>query len=364
MESFKKLYDYLQNILQKMGTSSLSLVEWPKENHTSMDYTLTLKDSSTLFALNFFLDDFYNQKETSEKFKNYRNTLLKLILGELQKYQKRLKNMNQKLEECQGMEIYRIYGELITVNLYQIPDQKKKEIELENYYEQNRKIKIPLDPKYSPSVNAKRYFKKYHKLKNALEIVTLQKKETLEELNYLESIIYELNNCSTLEEVSSIFEEISENTLFQEKTSSLLKKITKVKKSKIAKNKQITYHPISYTIDGYTVLVGRNNRENDYLTFKLAHKNDLWFHTKDIHGSHVILKVPDGNSKISSDLLIKVASIAAFHSKAKNSSNVLVDYCEVKQVKKPSGSKPGMVIYHAYQTLNVSPYENETKKDF
>lgn len=352
IDTLKELYNYLNNLINSIGTKQLSI-----QINSEKDYQLVKKENSTPFSLNFCLDDFYHKKETLEEFKSHRNTLLKLILTTLQKYQKRLKNINQKLLECDDMEKYRIYGELITANLYRISEQKQKEITLENYYEENSPaIKIPLDPRYSPSFNAKKYYKKYHKLKNALEIVNIQKQETLEELDYLESIVYELENSSTLEEVSMIFEEISENVIFQEKTKTLTnKKTQKVKKSKMTKNKTVTFNPIKYTLDGFTILVGKNNRENDYLTLKLANKTDIWFHTKDIHGSHVILKRSDFTQEIPTELLVKVAQIAAFHSKAKNSSNVPVDYCEVKQVKKPSGSKPGMVIYHHNQTLNVNP---------
>ena len=211
-----------------------------------------------------------------------------------------------------------------------------------------------------PGNNAKRYFKKYHKLKNTLEIVSVQKKETLQELDYIESIVYELENCSTIQEVSSIFEEISENVIFKERSNSFIKSKSnkKIKKSKLTKNKEVSFNPIKYQFDGYTIFVGRNNKENDYLTLKFAGKTDIWFHTKDIHGSHVILKIPTNSttpSMPSNEILIKCAQIAAFHSKASNSSNVPVDYCYVKYVKKPSGSKPGMVIYTNYQTLNVQP---------
>ena len=133
----------------------------------------------------------------------------------------------------------------------------------------------------------------------------------------------------------------------------MLWKKSKIKKSKLTKNKEVSFNPIKYIIDGYTVLVGRNNKENDYLTLKYANKNDIWFHTKDFHGSHTILKIDTNSSYPNNDLLVKVAQIAVQHSKARNSSNVPVDYCEVKYVKKPSGSKPGMVIYTNNKTLYI-----------
>ena len=350
------IFNYINQIINNIGTESLSFEKIKNKEGSAKDYFLIPKKAITPFSLNFFIDDFYYNKETNETFKNYRNTLLKLILGTLKKYNKRLYNINEKLRECDEMDKYRIYGELITANLYKIPNKNIEKIELENYYDNNNKILIKLDKRYSPSINAKRFFKKYTKLKNALEVVSTQKQDTIKELDYIESIIFELENCSSLDEITTIFEEIAENDIFKEKTAKKTDtKKSKIKKSKLTKNKTVSFNPIKYNIDGYTVLVGRNNKENDYLTLKYANKNDIWFHTKDFHGSHTILKIDNNLPYPSNNILIKVAQIAATHSKAKNSSNVPVDYCEVKFVKKPSGSKPGMVIYTNNKTLNVTP---------
>ena len=201
------------------------------------------------------------------------------------------------------------------------------------------------------------FFKKYSKLKNALQIVSEQKAETLDELNYIDSIIYELDNCKTLDDISTVLEEISENETFRDINKKLAKKSNnKSKKGNKNKNNstKFNFNPIKYDIGNYTLLVGRNNVENDYLTLKYAKKTDIWFHTKDIHGSHCVL-VLNGNNTPSNDILIRCAEIAAYHSKGKNSSNVPVDYCQVKFVKKPNKSKPGMVIYTHNKTLNVEP---------
>ena len=356
--SLEKIFNYTNEIITNIGTSNISFESIKSNDGTIKDYFLIPEKSSSLqpFDLNFFIDDFYFNKESNEQFKNYRNTLLKLILDTLKKYKKRLYNIDEKLKECDDMDKYRLYGELITSNLYRIPNRNVDEIELENYYENNNKIKIKLDKRFSPSINAKRFFKKYSKLKNALIIVSEQKADTLKELDYIESVIYELENCSTIEEIAFIYEEISENDIFKEKASLKANtKKNKVKKSKLTKNKTVSFNPIKYTVDGYTVFVGRNNKENDYLTLKFASKTDLWFHTKDFHGSHTILKLDNNLPYPNNDILVKVAELAAKHSKARNSSNVPVDYCEVKFVKKPSGSKPGMVIYTNNKTLNVNP---------
>ena len=356
VSNLELIYNYIKNIIDNIGTNNLSFKKVKNQEGIIKDYFLVNSKSTKPFELNFFIDDFYYSKETSEAFRNYRNTLLKLILETLKKYNKRLYNINEKLHECDDMEKYRIYGELITANLYRIPNKNLEEIELENYYDNNNKILIKLDKRYSPSINAKRFFKKYSKLKNALAIVSEQKKDTLKELDYIESIVYELESSTSIDELTSIFDEISENDIFKEKTSRVNNtKKSKIKKSKLTKNKEVSFNPIKYNVEGYTVLVGRNNKENDYLTLKYASKNDIWFHTKDFHGSHTILKITNNLPYPNFEILVETAKIAAQHSKAKNSSNVPVDYCEVKYVKKPSGSRPGMVIYTNNKTLNVNP---------
>lgn len=316
-------------------------------------YTSNIENESP-FNLNYKIDDFYFEKETSELFKNYRNSILHLILATLKKYEKRLENIDNKLSECNNMDKFRLYGELITSNLYRIPNRNVNSIEVENYYDNNSPITIPLDQKYLPSYNAKRYFKKYNKLKNALAIVNVQKDETIRDIDYIESVIYELDNAKSIDDLEAIYDEISENILFSDKlkVKSSSKKASNKKAKPMTKNKLTSFNPLKYVIDGYTVLVGRNNKENDYLTCKFANKNDIWFHTKDIHGSHVILKT-NPNEIVPDDVLFEVAKLAAKHSKAKNSSHIPVDFCKVSFVKKPSGSKPGYVIYSNNKTLYV-----------
>ena len=349
-ENLQKLYNYFNNVLSFNNLTFENLYKKDK----LYDYVLTWSDEVPLndpkYKLNNFIDDFYFNRETKETFTNYRNSILKMILDLLKKYNSRLMSINSKLKDCDEMDKYKLFGELITANLYKLSNTHTDYIELENYYDNNNLIKIPLDKKYSPNLNAKKYFKKYSKLKNALEIVSTQKKETEQELDYIQSIVYELETATTLEEIQDIFEEISENVIF--KNSLKLNKKEKTKSSK-KKKQEKHYSPLHFEVDDFDLYVGRNNKENDWLTFTFANKSDIWFHTKDIHGSHVILKC--GDSEVSDDTLVKCAKIAAEHSKAKNSSNVPVDYCKVKFVKKPNGSKPGMVIFTNNKTIYVNP---------
>ena len=340
-----KMYEYLSKILNNLDSNEISLIKYSNEKG-KLDYVIDLIPKSSNLDINFYIDDFYYKKETNNNYVSYRNNLLKLIAHILKKYELRLESINNKLKECDNKDLYKLYGELITANLYKIAkDFTASKIEVENYYDNNAILAIPLDNTISIANNAKKYFRKYNKLKNALEIVTLQKKETEEELQYIESIIYELEYTKDIQEINEIYNEISENPIFKDYIQSNNKTSSK-KEANISS-------PREYHIDGYTVLVGKNNKQNDYLTTKLASPNDIWFHTKDIHGSHVILKNPSEN--VSNDTLIKCAKLAAYYSKGRLSSNVPVDYCFVKYVKKPNGSKPGMVIYTNNKTLNVTP---------
>lgn len=362
----REIVEKIYNNIKEFINAKKTFIEKVENNEgLTKDFILKIDNTnseiSSVFALNFALDDFYYDKESLELFKNYRNSILALILNTLSKYEKRLNNIDKKLSECEDMGNFKLFGELITANLYKIPNINLSSISLENYYNNNCLIEIPLNSKYSPQYNAKLYFKKYNKLKNALEVVQKQKSDALYDINYIGSIVYELENCSTIGEVQEIYDEISENELFKDKLSKSKlnkKSMINTKSKKFKKNKQMTsnkfesFNPLKYIIDGYTIYVGRNNKENDYLTTKFANKNDIWFHTKDIHGSHVILKT-NPNEVIPEEILIEAAKLAVCHSKAKNSSNVPVDYCKVCFVKKPSGSNPGLVIYANNKTIYI-----------
>ncbi len=343
-EDIDILFNYLCNILNNLDTRNISTISYTNEKGKS-DYVIDCVQKSEDLEINFFIDDFYYNKENSDNFSAYRNNLLKLISQVLKKYSYRLENINSKLKECANKDLYKLYGELIIANLYRLTDVNSDKITLENYYDNFNPIEIPINTSISISENAKKYFKKYNKLKNALDVVTFQKKETEQELEYIESIIYELDSAKSLEDVDEIFNELSDSVIFKDYIQTGKNKNNKKSDSKST--------PREFTVDGYTVLVGKNNKQNDYLTTKIADKDDIWFHTKDIHGSHVILRHPKQNMPI--DTLEKCAKLAAYYSKAKLSTNVPVDYCPVKFVKKPNGSKPGMVIYTNNKTLYVNP---------
>lgn len=330
--SLENLYLYLKNSILNVNNNKLI--------NTNNDFIFSNVSKSNSLENNFFIDDFFFEKEKEETFKELKNKLLKLISANLKIYNKRLENINLKLKECSKMDTYKLFGELLTANLYKIKSNINC-IDVLNYYT-NETVVIPLDNTISPSKNAEKYFKKYSKLKNTLKTVSIQKKETEQELNYIESIIFSIEEAKSIETLNEIDSEISE--IYILKSS---------KKNAVSKKKTTSNdNYLTYTINGFTVLVGKNNVQNDYLTFKIAQKSDIWFHTKDMHGSHVILKLE--NKTIDNNTLYKCAELAAKHSKSCNSSNIAVDYTIVKNVKKPGGAKPGMVIYTNYKTLFVN----------
>lgn len=346
-ENFQKLFTYLKELLHKIEMLQVNCINF--EN----DYTLNICEKNSPLQVNFFLDDYYFKKEQLEEFIQYRNSLLTFVSKKVKKVSKKLDVVDEKIEECLKIDEYKLYGELLTNNLYKLDKFHTDHIMLENYYEENKLINIPLDISLSPSDNAKKYFKKYHKLKNTIDLVTIQKTELEKEINYLESIVYELQLAKTTKDLDYIYQEIDEANLLSRKVN--IKKVNKSfnLKEKAHQNTKNSNNFLSYIVDGFTVLVGRNNKENDYLTMKIAKQNDIWFHVKNIQGSHIILVV--NHKEPSQEIINKIAAICAYYSKANQSSNVPVDYTLAKYVKKPSKSKPGMVIYTNQKTVNVQP---------
>ena len=345
-KDLEKLYNYFKNLITYISENNSNKYSI---NKFDKDYTIFINNSnndSNLTKINNFIDDYYYEKEQIFTFTNYRNNLLKLILNNLKKLYKKLENINKKLDSCNNMEIYKLYGELLTANLYKVDNNSiLTEITVENYYENNNLITIPLDNTICVQKNVEKFFKKYNKLKNTLEIVGQQKKEAIKEIEYIESIVFSLENATDLSDLSEIYEEVSE-------TLNLKRKLVQnqIKNKTLTMNAEHNFR--TFDINGFKVYVGKNNIQNDYLTLKFASKKDYWFHTQSIHGSHVILKIND-NEELDYNTLYECAKLACKYSKAANSSNTPVDYCQVKYVKKPSGAKPGKVIYTNYKTIYV-----------
>ena len=285
------------------------------------------------------VDYYFEHRESTNRMKQLSHGLSRNLEALIEKSRLKLQRLKEDLLAAEDSEKYRLFGELLTANLHNVSPGAKK-VSVTSYYD-GSKVEIPLDPKYSPSKNAQNYFKKYGKAKTAIKEKQIQIEETEKDLGYLESVQTALDNLTKSEDIELIREELVE-------TGFIRKKGTK------EKSRRFKSTPHKYTSpSGYDILVGRNNKENDELTFKLADKQEIWLHVKDIPGSHVILRT--GGKDPTAEDIYAAASIAAWHSKAKDSSQVPVDYVKVRHVKKPAGAKPGMVIFTNNRTVYVEP---------
>lgn len=286
------------------------------------------------------LDEFYSEKDKVDRLNSKSSDLQKIIKNNLERCHKKAEIYLKKLKECETKDTYRICGELLTANIYSIK-KGEKAITLLNYYsENNENTTIKLDENKTPSENIQAYFKRYNKLKKTEENAIIQVESNNTEIEYLQSVLTNLENSENYMEIDEIRRELIETGYIK------FSKKNKDKKSKPSKPMHLK------SKDGVDIYIGKNNYQNDYLTLKFADKRDIWLHTKNIPGSHVIIK---NYGNIPDSTLEEAAGLAAFYSKAKDSSNVAVDYTEVKNVKKPSGAKPGMVIYYTNKTIYINP---------
>lgn len=291
--------------------------------------------------LHELMDQYFIVKEKENAFLSRKTNLLKFIAQHRDKTAKKVSKQKDELEHAIDGEKYRVYGELLSANLYRVKNYAE-ETELENFYDNNASIVIPLKKELTAADNASYYFKRYNKAKASRNAILEHLEKNENDLAYLESLCYQ---CEAAVNDDDLAETRSELT-----HSGYIKERQKNKKEKF----NAPLPPIRTEYMGYTILIGRNNKQNDRLTLKTAQKDDLWFHTKDIPGSHVIVQRKDG-ADIPDEVIYRAAQYAAYHSKAQNSSKVPVDYTEVKQVKKPNGARPGMVIYFEQTTVMAVP---------
>ena len=298
---------------------------------------LLFSDSKTqMSTLSELLDTFYKDKAERDRVNQQASELIRRVENELEKNRKKLGKQEEELLATENAEEFRQKGELLTTFLHQVPNDQNQ-VELDNYYT-GEKIIISLDKALTPNQNAQRYFKRYQKLKEAVKHLTSFIEETRATILYLESVETALAQAS-LTEIAEIREELIQTGFIRRR-----------QREKIHKRQK----PEKYlATDGKTIiLVGRNNLQNDELTFKMAKKDELWFHAKDIPGSHVVIT---GNLQPSDEVKTDAAELAAYFSKARLSNLVQVDMIEVKKLNKPTGGKPGFVTYTGQKTLRVTP---------
>ena len=304
---------------------------------------LLFSDSKTqMSTLSELLDTFYKDKAERDRVNQQASELIRRVENELEKNRKKLVKQEEELLATENAEEFRQKGELLTTFLHQVPNDQDQ-VELDNYYT-GEKIIISLDKALTPNQNAQRYFKRYQKLKEAVKHLTSLIEETRATILYLESVETALAQAS-LTEIAEIREELIQTGFIRRR-----------QREKIQKRQK----PEKYlATDGQTIiLVGRNNLQNDELTFKLAKKDELWFHAKDIPGSHVVIT---GNLQPSDEVKTDAAELAAYFSKARLSNLVQVDMIETRKLNKPTGGKPGFVTYTGQKTLRVTPDEEKIK---
>ena len=304
---------------------------------------LLFSDSKTqMSTLSELLDTFYKDKAERDRVNQQASELIRRVENELEKNRKKLGKQEEELLATENAEEFRQKGELLTTFLHQVPNDQEQ-VELDNYYT-GEKISISLDKALTPNQNAQRYFKRYQKLKEAVKHLTSLIEETRTTILYLESVETALAQAS-LTEIAEIREELIQTGFIRRR-----------QREKIQKRQK----PEKYlATDGQTIiLVGRNNLQNDELTFKMAKKDELWFHAKDIPGSHVVIT---GNLQPSDEVKTDAAELAAYFSKARLSNLVQVDMIETRKLNKPTGGKPGFVTYTGQKTLRVTPDEEKIK---
>ncbi len=307
-----------------------------------------LKRYPTFSAL---LDDFYEQKEAQERVKQRGQDFIRSVTQARNRTAKKIANQEADLARTAGREKLRRYGDIITTNFYAM-SRGQSVLRAQDYYDPAcPEVDIPLDPLLTPQQNAARYYKDYKKAQKAEEMLTLQIEKNRGELDYLDSVLQMITLSEGDRDLQEIRQELMDNGYLKQHR----RKMTAKGKQKIVHAKPLEFR----SSGGLTILVGKNNSQNDRLTHREADKRDLWLHAQKLHGSHVILKTgglpPDERS------LTEAAMLAAWFSQGRDSGQVPVDYTPVKAVKKPAGAKPGYVIYHTYQTLYVTPDEETVR---
>ncbi|WP_336821823.1 NFACT family protein [Staphylococcus capitis] len=310
--------------------------ETGKEDFYFMKLNQFYDDVVEYDSLNDLLDRYYDARGERERVKQRANDLVRFVQQQLQKQQNKLSKLIDEYESAKDKETQQLYGELITANIYRIK-QGDESVTALNYYT-GEEVNIPLNPTKSPSVNAQYYYKQYNRLKTREHELDHQIQLTKENIDYFSNIEQQLEHI-TVDDIDDIRDELADQGFMKQRKNT--------KKKKNAQIQLQTYR----SSDGDTILVGKNNKQNDYLTNKKAQKSHIWFHTKDIPGSHVVIL----NDSPSDETIKEAAMLAGYFSKAGNSGQIPVDYTEIRNVHKPSGAKPGFVTYDNQKTLYATP---------
>lgn len=298
-------------------------------------------------SISELLDDFYFEKDKINRIKRKASDLFKILNNAVERTSRKINNRRLELEKSENREQLRIFAELITANQYRLLE-KSSVYTVENYYDNCNTVDIPVNPALTAQQNAQKYFKEYKKATNAEKLLHNLIEEGEQELVYLDTVLDNLSRADSDREITEIRDELEKGGYVKSRKNKNLKK-----------DKPLP--PIEFkSSDGFTILVGRNNVQNDILTLKTAKNYDMWLHVQKHAGSHTVI-IAD-KKEITETAIFEAACIAAYHSKAKDSSSVAVDYTLIKNVKKPVGAKPGKVIYNTYNTVYVTPQKELIEK--
>lgn len=344
------LYQNLNHLLEEIRNEIyVPCIIYDKEDipvefasHPLTCYTNNGYSFKEITSISEVLESYYSLKDTITRIRQKSVDLRKIITNALDRNRKKFALQQKQLKDTEKKDKYKIYGELINAYGYELEDGAKS-LTCLNYYT-NEEITIPLDKDFSPLLNSQKYFNKYNKLKRTLEALTTQIKDTQEEIIHLESISAALDIALVEEDLVQLKEELIEYGYMKRKNMN----------GKKGRKQKITSKPFHYiSSDGYHMYVGKNNYQNEELTFKFAIGNDWWFHAKGLAGSHVIVKT--NGDTLPDSTFEEAGRLAAYYSKAKEQDKVEIDYTEKKNVKKPSGGKPGFVVYYTNYSLMISP---------
>lgn len=352
LENSERLFAAFEKTMQEVKAEDYyPAIYYQKENNRIVDFAvLKMQQLQGLAAKPFpsvsaLLEGFYQERDNAAHIRQKAQDMRKLVTNHIERCVKKKEIQLKTRRETKGMDLWKKKGELLTANIYAVPQGVTTFKTIDYYEESMPEIEIAIDPAKTPAENAQKYFAKYNKAKRTLAALEIQEKQNNEELAYLESVLNALENAKEDADLSEIRTELAESGFIRRQAQK--KGQPKPKRAK----------PLRYiSSDGYEILVGKSNLQNDELTLRTAEPTDLWMHTKDIPGSHVIIRT-NGQSELPEATMEEAANLAAFYSKAKNSSMVPVDYTQRKNIKKPNGAKPGMVIYLTNKTIYITPDE-------
>lgn len=343
----EKIHSALDELYRQVKTGEIHPYCYEK-NRQAEDFfpyrPLSLPEATLVPAvsINQAVASTLDQRESQEELAARRRDLLKIITRARKKSERKAEKQQEELARAEDADLWRIYGELLTAYRHQVP-RGASQVELVNYYDpEGKTVTIPLDPALPVNQNTQNYFKKYNKAKKGQTRIAAELEKTREELAYLESLESSLANDLDHEELAAVEEEMEEAGL------------TKSRRSPGRSRPSPGGRPAVFRSSaGWEIMVGKNNRQNDQLTFKLASPRDFWFHTQKIPGSHVLLRC--GGKEPGAEALLEAANLAVYFSKARHSTKVPVDYAERRHVHKPAGARPGFVLYKNFQTLTITP---------